>query len=556
MRGPSSCCLAASVLTIFGVAAVVAYATVWDDTKTFETWVDRFFSSEKKLADDTRNGNTELELVGYDAGRWVYFIVLCILFVINLLVFIPSLTVVLRRRCKSVSVKVEAARNLEDKPSVDVIIPCYMPNEKDIIEETLWHVLQKVESPGDMKVWLVYNTPKDMPEIEARLAALSQRLDLPHGRKLSVMRVTESKSKAENINFVMPQLTAKYTVIYDADHHPDPESLLLLVEKLRRKDLACAQGSTYIRDLNSGLLARIIDAEFFVTHFVYFPCMRFLTRNAVFCGSNGLWQTEILKTTSFSPKMQTEDIDVSVRMLLEKHRIDFCPESRSGELAPVSLRALFKQRMRWAIGWDEVSLQLWRKMMSAEVPRSRKFGVAYVCYSRWWMQIVGFVAGIVTPALSFVQRANPELCHCGMGTQLIQTCLFYFSLVLVVGCFVEAMFQVHHRGAQSLIQALFVALFMGAGVLYIAFQGCLIVVSLFKIGTGTVGGWTVTARRDQKPKVQTEPKIMNEVDEETPKMAKVVCQESPIENDLVVNDSKAQDTTVSYQETAPGTTTI
>merc|ERR1719353_2711537 len=157
-----------------------------------------------------------------------------------------------------------------------------------------------------------------MPELEARLQALASRVDLPHGRKLCVVRADNSRSKAENINLLLPQLTGEYTVIYDADHHPDPESLMLMVEKIVRSNLACVQGSTYIRDLNSGILARIIDAEFFVTHFVYFPIMRLLTRNAVFCGSNGLWQTSLLQGTDFNPSMQTEDIDVSVRMLLER----------------------------------------------------------------------------------------------------------------------------------------------------------------------------------------------------------------------------------------------
>jgi cellulose synthase/poly-beta-1,6-N-acetylglucosamine synthase-like glycosyltransferase len=243
------------------------------------------------------------------------------------------------------------------------------------------------------------------------------------------------------------------------------------------------------------MLARIIDAEFFVTHFVYFPCMRLLTRQAVFCGSNGLWQTQVLQGTSFDPAMQTEDIDVAVRMLLEQHRIDFCPEARSGELAPISLGALLKQRTRWAIGWDQVSLQLFSRVFSADAKGMRKAAVAYVCWSRWWMQMVGLFAGIITPLLTFLQRFSPDFCHCGMATQLLQTCMFYFFLILFLGCMLEAAFQTHHRGCQSWIQVIFVCFFMGVGAFYIIFQAYLIIVSLFRIGTGTVGGWVVTARK-------------------------------------------------------------
>jgi len=556
----STCCIAATVLSVVISVAVVAFFSTWDGSKKFNSWTDRFFASEKNAV-----------LVKYDMGNWIYLSLLCIICIVNLTIIVPALTVILRRRCKKTSRKVEIARSLDEPPMVDVIVPCFMPNECEIIEETIWHILQNVESPGELKLWLVYNTPKDMPEIEARLRAISERGDLPHGRKLAVVRAQSSKSKAENINLLLPQLTAKYTIIYDADHHPDPESLMLLVEKIMRRNIACVQGSTYIRDLNSGMLGRLIDAEFFVTHFVYFPIMRLLTRNAVFCGSNGLWQTKILQETEFNKSMQTEDIDVSVRMLLQKHSIDFCPEARSGELAPVNLKALFKQRLRWAIGWDEVSLQLFRKVVKADAQGTRKAAVAYVCWSRWFMQCVGLIAGIAMPLLTFVTRFNTELCHCGMATQLLQTCMFYFYMILFACCMLEAVLQTHHRGFQSWIQVIFVALFMGAGCFYIVFQAVLIIVSLFKISTGTVGGWAVTARKAQQQKAGPEQMQEAPVDEEAPAAASkdsngvfgngqdentsegstAPCTEEPSEPDQVFWTHGSSDITAALQTKVP-----
>jgi cellulose synthase/poly-beta-1,6-N-acetylglucosamine synthase-like glycosyltransferase len=510
---PSTLCVVMTIVSLLVSVGVVTYFAVWDNSKSFQHWTDRFFASEKKLGKQSQNGETSV--VRYDVGNWIYFILLCIIFIVNLTIVVPALSVILRRRCRSAAKKVEVARNLRPA-SIDAIVPCYLPNECEIIEETLWHLLKHLESPGELKLWMVYNTPRDMPEIEERLRAMAARDDLPQGRKLVVIRAEGSKSKAENINLVLPQLTAKYAIIYDADHHPDPESLMLLTEKMMRRKMACVQGSTYIRDLNSGWLARLIDAEFFVTHFVYFPIMRLLTRNAVFCGSNGLWQTELLQSTDFNPSMQTEDIDVSVRMLLQKHSIEFCPEARSGELAPVSFRALFKQRLRWAIGWDEVSLKLMQKLGRSDAQGTRKAAVAYVCWSRWFMQIVGLIAGIATPLLTFAQRFDSNLCHCGMATQFLQTCMFYFYITMVASCILEAIFQTRHRGCQSWIQVIFVAIFMAAGFFYIIIQALLITVSMFKINSGTVGGWVVTARSKQQPALQM--KASAGGDEEAPEL--------------------------------------
>jgi hypothetical protein len=138
-------------------------------------------------------------------------------------------------------------------------------------------------------------------------------------------------------------------------------------------------------------------------------------------------------------------------------------------------------------------------MWHSDAQKQRKVGVSYICHFRWLMQMIGLIAGIVTPVLGLIQRINPNACHCGLATQLLQTCMLYFYITLAVSCTLEAVFQVRHRGRQSCIQVFFVTLFMLAAFVYVLFQALLIAVSMYKICTGTVGGWAVTARNVQKP---------------------------------------------------------
>ena len=70
-------------------------------------------------------------------------------------------------------------------------------------------------------------------------------------------------------------MDSELVAIYDADHHPDPESLLVATSYMRKHNCDCVQGSTYLRVTNS-LMAYWINAEFFVTHFVYFPALQVL----------------------------------------------------------------------------------------------------------------------------------------------------------------------------------------------------------------------------------------------------------------------------------------
>jgi len=91
--------------------------------------------------------------------------------------------------------------------------------------------------------------------------------------------------------------------------------------------------------------------------------------------------------------------------------------------------------------------------------------------------------------------------------------MFYFYLSLVVACTLEAIFQTHHRGFQSCIQVIFVGFFMFAGCAYILFQALLIIVSLFKITTGRVGGWAVTARSKKAAEKSIEASEAGKVEE-------------------------------------------
>merc|ERR1712146_63593 len=125
-----------------------------------------------------------------------------------------------------------------------------------------------------------------------------------------------------------------------------------------------------------------------------------------------------------------------------------------------------------------------------------------------------FIAGVASPILILIQRQSVTLCHCGMGTRLLENCMFYFYLSLVISCTLEAIFQIHHRGLQSFIQVFFVGLFMFCGCAYILFQALLIIVSLFKIGTGRVGGWAITVRGKSSSSAN---KMLAKADEEAGK---------------------------------------
>jgi cellulose synthase/poly-beta-1,6-N-acetylglucosamine synthase-like glycosyltransferase len=481
-----------TVVFLGGIIGVLVLGVIssWDE-----------HAAKNPFSYETTSADGEVHIHGYDVGKYIFFVMICFAFVVTALVVIPVCVIFLRRRCKTVREKVASVTGLSDAPAIAAIIPCYLPNEQGIIMESARHVLENVDSPGQLNVWVVYNTPKDIPEVEQQLADLAALSGLPDGkglprnRTLNILRVHGSKSKAENLNAALDKIDNKYVVIYDADHHPDADSLMLLYEKLIREGIDCVQGSTYIRNLSAGLLGRFIDAEFFVTHFMFFPALKLLVRSGLFGGSNALWVRDVLAGKKFSHTMQTEDIDLSIRSLIDRRKIDFCPEARSGELAPVSCRALYRQRLRWSIGWDQVSLKYFQGIVFGNgLTVQERWSLFHVLYVRWFSQLCAIIAGVITPVLGLVWHFDPKVW--GKAIFFGNAVLFNMYVLNVICTVAEAVLQTHHRkkGCQSWKQVFFVLLFMIFGSVYVLILSCLLLISLLKISRGTVGGWVVTAR--------------------------------------------------------------
>lgn len=459
-------------------------------------------------------------LRGYTAAHWLWFGVLMITFVLSIATSSTGIFVFVRRRIKYLCCGKAPLQDVlqYDSSPITAIIPCYLPNEEKIIESTVEWIMNNVNSPGDFTVHVVYNTPRDMPQMEQHLQLMTRKV-WPKGRRFTVQRVMESKSKAENLNSALATITDPYVVIYDADHHPDPDSLILLYEKLQRLDQDAVQGSYYMRNLKQNqfgcdpccscpCLARIVDAEFFVDWFFSKPVTRTLfLRGGYFAGSNCLWKREVLVRKLFDHSVQTEDIDMAIQQLLDEREIEFCPEARSGELAPISGCACWRQRLRWTIGWDQVSMRYFRAFVSRKTSLGccARFSLLWILQIRWILLFLGFGSATVGLFLNlFIQVTSPTW---GKGIKWTCNGLLIAGLGPWLVCTLEAIIRMPHRPwPDNLIQVFFVILmasplgFVGVTVFVVAQE----VTSFYKLCCGKVSGWVVTQRASAEKSSKSE----------------------------------------------------
>lgn len=276
-------------------------------------------------------------------------------------------------------------------PPATALIAAYLPNEAATIEETIAVHLAQDRACGQ-QVLLAYNTPHHLP-VEDRLAELAARED-----RLHLLKVEGSTSKAQNVNAALPHVRGDYVGIFDADHHPAPGSSARAWRWLADGH-DVVQGRGVIRNGASSPVAATVATEFELIYGVSHPGRARLHGFGIFGGSNGYWRTEALRATRFRQEMLTEDIDASIRAVSSGLSIASDPGLVSTELAPTTVAALWRQRLRWAQGWHQVALVRLRGLVTSATltPRQRLGMVALL----GWTQVAPWASMQMVPLIAF-----------------------------------------------------------------------------------------------------------------------------------------------------------
>lgn len=323
------------------------------------------------------------DAAGFDITLLVYWIVVVVLLLTAGLIWIEGF-LSLRR--------IDPPEVPEDSYGpVSAIIAAYLPNEAPTLEATIREFL-KMDYPAEFQLILAYNTPFDMP-IEERLRQLS--LEDP---RFVPLRVDGSTSKAQNVNAAISIVTTPVVGIYDADHHPDPDSFRRAWRWIAN-GADVVQGHCLIRNGDASWVGRMVAVEFELIYSVNHPGRDRLHKFAIFGGSNGFWRTDILREVRMRGSMLTEDIDSSMRAVQAGYKIVSDAYLVSRELAPTSLKALTNQRLRWAQGWYQVAKhQMTPALRTPKLSFRQKMGMVHLLA---WREVFPWISIQIVPIVVY-----------------------------------------------------------------------------------------------------------------------------------------------------------
>jgi biofilm PGA synthesis N-glycosyltransferase PgaC len=229
-------------------------------------------------------------------------------------------------------------------PLVSVIVPCY--NEEDNVREVVAS-LSDLNYPN-YEIICVNDGSKDQTG-----AILDELIEIYP--RLRVIHQDKNQGKAVGLNTAALIAQGEFLLCIDGDAIVDRNVIpWMLSHFMHGHRVGAVTGNPRIRT-RSTLLGRIQVGEFSSIIGLIKRTQRIYGRVFTVSGVVAMFRKRALLQVGFwSPDMLTEDIDISWKLQTHHWDIRFEPRALCWILMPETLRGLWKQRLRWAMGGIQV----------------------------------------------------------------------------------------------------------------------------------------------------------------------------------------------------------
>lgn len=272
---------------------------------------------------------------------------------------------------------------LKVQPLVSIIVPCY--NEEDNVREVVG-ALSNLNYPN-YEIICINDGSKDKTG-----AILDELIDVYP--KLRVVHQAKNQGKAVGLNTAALIAKGEFLLCIDGDAVLDRDVIPWMLQHfIEGHRVGAVTGNPRIRT-RSTLLGRLQVGEFSSIVGLIKRTQRIYGRVFTVSGVVAMFRKRALLQIGFwSPDMLTEDIDISWKLQTNHWDIRFEPHALCWILMPETLRGLWKQRLRWAMGGVQV-MRKYRNVLRTW--RLRRMVAVYLEYaiSVFWAYSMALVLGI------------------------------------------------------------------------------------------------------------------------------------------------------------------
>ncbi|BEP57715.1 poly-beta-1,6-N-acetyl-D-glucosamine synthase [Variovorax sp. V118] len=318
-------------------------------------------------------------------------------------------------------VEVDPLPLLPSQPLVTVVVPCFneAPHLREVIEQ-----LMRTRYPNYEVIAVNDGSTDGTGELLDEMTLEFSRLRVIHN--------ASNQGKAVGLNTACQLARGEYILGIDGDALVDPNAIAWMLKRMLASDrIGAVTGNPRIRTRTT-LLGRMQVGEFSSIIGLIKRSQQLIGTLFTVSGVLAMFRRRaVLEVGFWSPDVLTEDIDMSWKLQLAGWRLRFEPRALCWILMPETLRGLWKQRLRWAVGGIQTMLRI-----TPSILRLRSWRL-WLIYSEYMVSVVWAYAMALVLLISFIRPFLPHesawhsaLLPHWQGTLLAMTCILQMLLSL------------------------------------------------------------------------------------------------------------------------------
>ncbi|MEG3897727.1 MULTISPECIES: glycosyltransferase family 2 protein [unclassified Microcoleus] len=293
-----------------------------------------------------------------------------------------------------------ADESREDWPYVSLLVAA--KNEEAVIARFVQSICN-LDYPIDRyEVWAIDDRSSDStPLILEQLTKQYPQL------KVFRRGANASGGKSGALNQVLPLTRGEFVGIFDADATVTPDLLRRVLPVFDREQVGAVQVRKAIANASVNLWTRGQEAEMALDSF--FQQQRIAIGGIGELRGNGQFmrRTALERCGGWNEETITDDLDLTVRLHLDRWDIEFLAFPAVSEEGVTNARALWHQRNRWAEGGYQRYLDYWRLIVRNRMGTGKTWDLFGFWVSQYFLPTVALPDFLMSIALRRMPIASP-----------------------------------------------------------------------------------------------------------------------------------------------------
>jgi len=260
---------------------------------------------------------------------------------------------------------------LKEYPKTTIIIPIRNEETETIIE--LLEAISRQTYPKDkMEIIIVSDdTEQKFREIRNKI----METEYVKNMEVKIYRREKPKGfKAGALNHALQRSSGKYIVIFDADTIPKETFLEETITHMENEGLDALATRWLTKNINASPIAeaQAVSMEFLTS--IILRGKKLLGKPIIIPGSGCIFKRETLIEIGGWDEEDGlgEDLEISIKLILNGKRIDYMDETYVKVEVPLNYEDFKKQQSRWAYGTTRILLKNIPKIVKANIPLTWK----------------------------------------------------------------------------------------------------------------------------------------------------------------------------------------